>query len=152
VFTVAAGPYPFSVAVNRKTNRACVGNLTADTVTVIRGRSGHTSTIKVSPYLNCIVVNERTNKICLNHQVLEEHRNKIYVAEWNTRVTIIDGATSSTTTVPNPGYNSRKIVAHPLANEFYTLNMATNIYNSYPPSSVSVFVGPKQIQHLSASH
>jgi DNA-binding beta-propeller fold protein YncE len=74
---------------------------------------------------------------------LDELRDKIYVAEWTTRVTIIDGATGTTSAAGNPGYNAHKIVANPLANEFYTLNMTTNTNNPYPPSSVTVFAGPK---------
>ena len=63
---------------------------------------------------------------------VDEQRNKIYVGEWTTRVTIIDGATNTLCSVPNPGNYTFKIVANPLANEFYTLNIASMAGN-YPP-------------------
>ena len=73
---------------------------------------------------------------------VDELRNKIYVAEWATRVAIIDGASNTVTEVENPGGNTHRLTADPLADEFYTLNMTDNIYNKRPLSSITVFAGP----------
>ena len=69
MLTIPSGPYPEAVVVNRRTNRAYVANLQADTLTVIHGWSRHTRTLTVGLYPFCMVMSERANKIYLNHQV-----------------------------------------------------------------------------------
>jgi hypothetical protein len=118
--------------VSERTNRIYLNHQALESITVIDGRTNAVATIGSGSIA----------RGAPDGLAVDELRNKIYVAEWTTRVTIIDGATNTTATVPNPGYNRHKIVANPLANEFYTLNIITNINNDYPVSSVSIFVGP----------
>jgi YVTN family beta-propeller protein len=131
--TVKVSPNPFCIVANERTNKVYMNHQAAGSITVIDGRTKKAATIGSG-----IIGASGPNGLAL-----DKLRNKIYVAEWTTRVTIIDGATGSTSTAVNPGYNTHKIVANPLANEFYTLNMTTNTNNPYSPSSVTVFAGPK---------
>lgn len=83
---------------------------------------------------------------------MDEVRNRTYVAEWTTRVTVIDGATNTTSAVANPEYNTHKNIVNPGANEFYTLNMTTNVYNKNAASSVGFLWGLSRENHLGDWH
>jgi YVTN family beta-propeller protein len=133
VRTVKVSPHPFWIAVNESTNKIYMTHQAAHSVTVIDGQTNAVSTIGTD-------INATGAP---NGLAVDELRNKIYIAEWATRVTAIDGTTGATHALENPGYNTYKIIANPHANEFYTLNMTTNANNPYPPSSVTLFAGQK---------
>jgi DNA-binding beta-propeller fold protein YncE len=65
---------------------------------------------------------------------VDEVRNKIYVVNSNSEsITIINGKTNVTSTVPTNGQGSIDIAANVLTNQFYVLNNVG--------SSVSLFSG-----------
>jgi YVTN family beta-propeller protein len=130
---VEVNPYPFWLTVNEKTNKIYMIHQASNTITVIDGR---TSTIEK---IGAGIIPAGAS----NALAVDELRNRIYVAEWTTRVTVIDGATNTTSTVANPEYNTLKIIANPGANEFYTLNMTTNVSNKNAASGVGIFAGAK---------
>lgn len=131
--TVRVSPYPFWIVVNEKTNKVYMNHQVLEAITVLDGRTNAVATIGKG-----IIARGSPNGL-----VVDELRNRIYVGEWTTRVTMIDGRTNTTYAISNPEYNTHKIIANPRANQFYTLNMTTNIYNKIPPSSVGIFAGPK---------
>jgi YVTN family beta-propeller protein len=129
--TIKVSPYPFCIVVNQRTNKIYLNHQALQAITVIDGRTNAVAIIGSG-----IIPAGAPDGLAV-----DELQNKIYVGEWATRVAIIDGATDATTTLPNPGGNTHRIVADPIANAFYTLNMTDNI-NHKPLSSVTIFAGP----------
>jgi YVTN family beta-propeller protein len=129
--TLAVGVYPFFMVMNERTNKIYLNHQVATALTVVDGRTNAVAHLG----------SELIPSIGYGVLAVDEQRNKIYAGEWNDRVTIIDGVTNTLSSVPNPGNLAHKIAANPLANEFYTLNIA-RMAGNYPESSVSVFAGP----------
>jgi len=128
---IKVSPYPFCIVVNERTNKIYLNHQALKAITVMDGRTNAVAIIGSG-----IIPAGAPDGLAL-----DELRNKIYVGEWATRVTIIDGATEVATSLSNPGGNTRRIVANPASNAFYTLNMTDNV-NHKPLSSVTIFAGP----------
>jgi YVTN family beta-propeller protein len=99
---------PCAVAVNPATNKIYVTNLNSNDVSVIDGETNSLTTIAdpnaISPV--AVAVNPITNKIYVANQ-----GNSLYGSSNPGSVTVIDGATGSTTTVSDPHANTPNSVA-----------------------------------------
>jgi DNA-binding beta-propeller fold protein YncE len=80
--------------------------------------------------------------------VVDEWRNKIYVADQTgNQVVVIDGATNTTTNFPGAGTFLWRIAVNPLTNEVYAANLVSSdatIYAGEPgklPVPLLEFVG-----------
>ena len=71
-----------------------------------------------------------------NEIVIDEWRNKIYVADpTGNQLVVIDGATNSTTTFPGTGSYLWRIAVNPLTNEVFAANLMSKnatIYAGVP--------------------
>jgi DNA-binding beta-propeller fold protein YncE len=112
---------PVDVAVNPMTNKIYVANFLSSNVTVIDGGTNSTTTITDSNATGLAVYAVAVNQVT----------NKIYALNNNTdrlgsnpgSVTVIDGATNSTTTVTDPNAISPFAVAvNPATNKIYVAN------------------------------
>ena len=69
--------------------------------------------------------------------------NKIYVANYSSNVTVIDGATNSTTTV-GAGSNPIAVAVNPVTNKIYVANYSSNtvtVIDGATNSTTTVTVG-----------
>jgi YVTN family beta-propeller protein len=119
---VPAGLYPSAVAVNLVTNKIYVANAGAGTVTAIDGATNATETISVGSSPGLVAVDPVTDKVYVTNNV------------WYGTLTMIDGATGSTTMVLDEGNNPYALAADPASNRVYVANLASN--------TVSVVAGP----------
>jgi DNA-binding beta-propeller fold protein YncE len=113
---------PRALAVNEVTNKVYVANFWSGNVTVIDGATNSTTTV-TDPNANglavfALAVNQVTNKI----YVLNNNTDRVGSSPGS--VTVIDGATNSTTTVTDPNAISPVDVAvNPVTNKIYVANM-----------------------------
>jgi len=127
---------PNALAVNSVTNKIYVANFLSSNITVIDGNTNATTTITDPNAANltvyAIAVNETTNKIYVaNNDIDRPGANP-------GNITVIDGATNSTTTLTDPNANTPNSVAvNPVTNEVYV----TNVGNGAAPGNVTVVDG-----------
>lgn len=105
--TLALGGGPHAVAINKATNKIYVASGTTkqtSVVTIIDGTTHATMTVQVGMWPLAVAVNETTNKI--------------YVANYGDlplgipgSITVIDGATNSTTPIIDPNASHPRAVA-----------------------------------------
>src|SRR6516162_1382924 len=119
---------PCAVAINPTTNRIYVANLNSDDITVIDGGTNSVTTIAdpnaVSPV--AVAVNPITNKIYVANQ-----GNSLYGSSNPGSVTVIDGATGSTTTVSDPNANTPNSVAvNTTTDKIYVANTGSFVYST----------------------
>ena len=110
ITTVPAGPGPGTMAVNSTTNKIYVAdtgtNSIGNSVAVIDGANNSVAYVTTGNGPNSIAVNVATNKI--------------YVANFfSSDVTVIDGATNATTTVPSCCACPTSIAVNPNTNKVY---------------------------------
>jgi len=111
---------PFSVAVNQSTNKIYVGNYWSGNVTVVDGATNATAT----------VTDPNAKSLAAYAVAVNPTTNKIYVANANNsltngsgNVTVIDGATNSTTTVTDSNAIGPNAVAvNATTNKIYVTN------------------------------
>jgi DNA-binding beta-propeller fold protein YncE len=117
--TLALSGGPHAVAINKATNKIYVASGTTKQtsfVTIIDGTTHATMTVQVGMWPLAVAVNETTNKI--------------YVANYGDlplgipgSITVIDGATNSTTLIIDPNASHPRAVAvNPLTNKIYVAN------------------------------
>jgi len=113
---------PRAVAVNSATNKVYVANLWTGNVTVIDGATNSTATV-ADPSASgiqsvAVAVNSVTNKIYVaNNNMLGFSNTTVG------NVTVIDGATNSTTTITDPNAISPVALAlNPVTNKIYIAN------------------------------
>jgi DNA-binding beta-propeller fold protein YncE len=112
---------PRAVAVNPVTNKIYVANYWTGNITVIDGATNSTTTI-IDPNANglavyAVAVNQVTNKIYVANQ------GYVFFGTNPGNVTVIDGATNSTTTVTDPNAITPFAVAvNPVTNKIYVAN------------------------------
>jgi M6 family metalloprotease-like protein len=148
--TVAAGTSPWSVAVNSVTNKIYVANNGGIDLTVIDGATNTTTTISVGNHPSALAVNPDTNKtyVATDQGVtvidgvtntatyiatgsplavaVNTSTNKIYFANgYANSVSVLDGATNATSTVPVGSYPSA-IAVNPLTNRIYVADSESN--------------------------
>jgi len=127
---------PNALAVNSITNKIYVANFLSSNITVIDGNTNTTTTITDPNAANltvyAIAVNETTNKIYVaNNNIDRPGANP-------GNITVIDGATNSTTTLTDPNANTPNSVAvNPVTNEVYVANVG----NGAAPGNVTVVDG-----------
>ena len=119
---------PWALAINPTTNRIYVTNLNSDDITVIDGGTNSVTTIAdpnaVSPV--AVAVNPITNKIYVANQ-----GNSLYGSSNPGSVTVIDGATGSTTTVSDPNANTPNSVAvNTTTDKIYVANTGSFVYST----------------------
>ncbi len=116
--TVSAGNRPGNVAVNPVTNKIYVTNYGTNNVTVIDGATNSTTTVTDpnASYPNGVAVNPVTNKI----YVVNCGGSPWCLGSGNGNVTVIDGATNSTTTVTDPNATAPwNVAVNPVTNKIY---------------------------------
>jgi YVTN family beta-propeller protein len=126
--TVSDPHAPCAVAVNSATNKIYVTNLNSNDVTVIDGDTNSLTTIAdpnaISPV--ALAVNPITNKIYVANQ-----GNSLYGSNNPGSVTVIDGATGSTTTVSDPNANTPNSVAvNTSTDKIYVANTGSFVYST----------------------
>jgi DNA-binding beta-propeller fold protein YncE len=114
---------PHAVAVNEVTNQIYVANFLSGNVTVIDGATNATTTVTdpnaaaIEPV--AVAVNPMTNKIYVANNNLDGFSNTTAG-----NVTVIDGATNSTTTITDPNAITPVAVAvNPITNKIYVANL-----------------------------
>jgi YVTN family beta-propeller protein len=133
--TVAVGDVPEAIAVNTVTNQIYVANQNDNTVTVIDGATHATSTVPVGMSPHFIAVNPVTNQIYVANSGFATGTVQVVSAG---TVTVIDGATNATTTVPVgtvPGF----VAVNPVTNQIYVSNSGGPL--SVPGNTVTVIDG-----------
>ncbi|MDP9161493.1 MAG: hypothetical protein M3O09_14835 [Acidobacteriota bacterium] len=116
--TISVGTAPEAVAVNRVTNKIYVANYLSANVTIIDGTANTTTTVQAGFHPVALAVNEATNKIYVANQ------GNLLGNGGRGSVTVIDGATSLTTTVVDPNANGPHAVAvNPVTNKIYVTNL-----------------------------
>ncbi len=139
--TVAVGSYPQSVGVNSITNKIYVANSGGNTVTVIDGVTNNTTTVQVGSQPRALAVNPVTNKIYVANTAtfifaaVASKSSKtslpnglfspINETSTNSSVTVIDGATNATTTLP-VGSSPFSVAVNPVTNKIYVANEGGN--------------------------
>ena len=119
--TVTAGSAPKAVAVNTVTNKIYVANILSNNVTVIDGATNSTTTVPAGPKPEAVAVNETTNKIYVANEGCGISDKCVGAIKGN--VTVIDGATNSTTTVTDPNATGPGAIAvDPVADKVYVAN------------------------------
>jgi YVTN family beta-propeller protein len=115
---VSAGTNPVSVAVNSVTNKIYVASSGSNDVTVIDGATNMpTATVAVGTGPNSIAVNPVTNKIYVTNSSFSVGA-----------VTVIDGATNTTTTVANElGPGTQAVAVNPVTNKVYAATVNANV-------------------------
>jgi DNA-binding beta-propeller fold protein YncE len=119
--TIALGGSPHAVAINRATNKVYVAGLGPrgsrnGIVTVIDGLNHSTTTVQVGVWPLAVGVNEATNKIYVANQ------GELPLGIPGS-ISVIDGATNSTTTVVDPnGRNPRSLAVNASTNKIYVAN------------------------------
>jgi len=125
--TVAAGSNPAAIAVNPVTNKIYVANSGSSSVTVIDGVTNTTSTVAVEPDPTGFAVNPATNKIYVANEndapSLTPDDGATSGNSTNGSVTVIDGATNTTSTIA-VGDGAQLIALNPVTNKIY---VATNV-------------------------
>jgi len=122
--SVNVGKYPSAVAVNPKTNKIYVANNKSKNVTVIDGNTNKTTTVAVGHEPVAVAVNQSTNKIYVLNQKGKAAPDAVN-ADGTGSVTVIDGATNKTTTVPvdsEPG----ALAINEQTNKIYVANAGSN--------------------------
>jgi len=113
---------PWALAVNEVTNKVYVANFWSGNVTVIDGATNSTTT----------VTDPNANGLAVFALAVNQVTNKIYVLNNNTdragsnpgSVTVIDGATNSTTTVTDPNAISPvEVAVNLVTNKIYVANL-----------------------------
>ncbi|MEO8071918.1 MAG: carboxypeptidase regulatory-like domain-containing protein [Acidobacteriota bacterium] len=137
--TVAVGSFPGSIAVNPVTNKIYVVNVNDETVSIIDGTNNTVAATIFDaggpapndPDPETVAVNSVTNKI--------------YVSN-DGSVTVIDGATNSTTNIA-PGIFSGHIAVNPITNKIYIVNQVNNVtvINGTDNSITTVATGTQPI-------
>jgi YVTN family beta-propeller protein len=123
VATVPAGSAPEAVAVNTVTNKIYVANLLSSNVTVIDGATNSTTTVPAGLNPVAVAVNEATNKIFVANR---GDCSPLGKCQSPGSVTVIDGATNSTTTITDVNANGPRAVAvNPVTNKIYVANFWT---------------------------
>ncbi len=150
---------PNAVVVNEATNKIYVANLGDDgqgnnygNITVIAGSDNSTTTVTDPNALapgtpGCIF----GGSPCQNQPIaVDSVTNKIYVANYGSRngtaynVTVIDGATNSTTTISDPNaYQPSWVAVDSTTNKIYVVNLGPALIGAFPytPGSVTVIDG-----------
>jgi len=130
--TVTAGVFPYSIAVNPQTNKIYVANdcgndLTCEippgTVTVIDGATNNTQTVNVGVHPRSVAVNPVTNQIYVVNRCGTDPTCG-YPYSLGT-VTVIDGATLSTTNI-TVGHYAYYVTVNPVTNQIYVVNFCGN--------------------------
>ncbi|MGA2372090.1 MAG: YncE family protein, partial [Candidatus Korobacteraceae bacterium] len=124
--TVVVGDSPYGAAVNPVTNQTYVSNVCGNdptcqsdgTVTVIDGVTLATTTVVVGAQPGSVVVNPVTNKIYVLNRCGDQPNCVQYSSG---TVTVIDGVTLSTATVP-VGISASSIAVNPQSNKIYVTN------------------------------
>src|ERR1022692_270134 len=121
--TVETGTSPGPIAVNSVTNKIYVANYNSNNVTVIDGATNATTTVPAGNGPWAIAVNTVTNQIYVanSNTVI----NQEYVPNTSGTVTVIDGATNATTTVPVGSYPDA-IAVNSVTNKIYVGNRGSN--------------------------
>src|ERR1022692_142881 len=121
--TVETGTSPGPIAVNSVTNKIYVANYNSNNVTVIDGATNATTTVPAGNGPWAIAVNTVTNQIYVanSNTVI----NQEYVPNTSGTVTVIDGATNATTTVPVGSYPGA-IAVNSVTNKIYVGNRGSN--------------------------
>jgi len=113
---------PRAIAVNLITNRIYVANLWTGNITVIDGATGSVTTIKdpnVRMQSVAVAINQPTNKI----YVVNNNREGFSNAKTG-NITVIDGASNTTTTITDPNAMTPAAIAvNPATNEIYVANI-----------------------------
>jgi YVTN family beta-propeller protein len=127
---------PNAVAVNSVTNKIYVANFLSSNITVIDGNTNANTTITDPNAANltvyAIAVNETTNKIYVANNDIDRP-----VANPGS-ITVVDGATNSTTTITDPQANTPSSIAvNAVTNKIYI----TNVGNGTAPGSVTLIDG-----------
>jgi YVTN family beta-propeller protein len=127
---------PNAVAVNSVTNKIYVANLLSSNITIIDGDTNATQTITDPNAANltvyAVAVNETTNKIYFANNNLDRPGSS------PGNITVLDGATNSTTTVADPNANTpNSIAVNAVTNKVYIANVG----NGITPGNVTVIDG-----------
>jgi DNA-binding beta-propeller fold protein YncE len=130
--TVTVGAAPHGMATNTMTNKIYVANflrgsgVSSGNVTVIDGATNSTTTVPAGLHPVAVAVNEVTNKI---YVVSAGDCTPLGKCTSKGSVTVIDGATNSTTTVTDANANGPQAVAlNPVTNKIYVANfLSSNI-------------------------
>jgi len=147
---VGVGTTPKAIAVNSVTNRIYVSNSGSDSVTVIDGEDDIViATVEVGDAPQGIAVNPITNKIYVTNYISASPSNDYNPNVPASTVTVIDGATNTTTTIERMGKHPWKVAINPITNKIYVANWypTTNYVRAIDGSSNSVTlinVGPYQ--------
>ena len=130
---VIVGKSPSALAVNLATNKIYVANTGSNNVTVINGVT-YSATVTVGTSPIAVAVNLVTNKIYVANQGDGSH---------NSTVTVIDGATNSTTTVA-VGIFPVAVAVNPVTNKIYVANQhgdTVTVIDGVDNSTTTVSVG-----------
>jgi YVTN family beta-propeller protein len=121
VATIPVGTSPVAVASNPLTDKIYVANEGSNTVTVIDGHTKSTVTVAVGLHPVAIAVNAVTDKIYVANR-------GYFLKNITGSVTVINGATNSTTTVIDPNATFPSAVAvNPVTNKIYVTNASHNV-------------------------
>jgi|ERR1039457_5004336 YVTN family beta-propeller protein len=139
--TVETGTSPGPIAVNSVTNKIYVANYNSNNVTVIDGATNATTTVPAGNGPWAIAVNTVTNQIYVanSNTVI----NQEYVPNTSGTVTVIDGATNATTTVP-VGSDPEVIAVNSVTNKIYVPNYDSNnvtVIDGATNATITVLVG-----------
>lgn len=112
---------PVAIAVNSRTNTIYVANAGSDNLTVIDGATGSvTATVPVGISPSGVAVDEQTNFIYIANAGNSQTGDP-------GNVTVINGATNTTTTVSDPkAINPVAVAANPATNKIYVANRGSN--------------------------
>ena len=160
-----------SLAINPATNKIYVVNTSSDVTMVIDGATNSITRVTVGSSPKAVAVNPVTNKIYVvgsnttvidgatnntttvgaggNSLAVNPATNKIYVANGNGTVTVIDGATNSTTRV-TVGSSPSAVAVNPVTNKIYVANYVSNTVTvidgaTNNTTTVTAGTGPKFI-------
>jgi YVTN family beta-propeller protein len=112
VHLVEVGDVPYTIAVNRSTNRAYVANLRSDSVTVIDGTS-FVKTVPVGKQPFAVAANPVTNKIFVANSA-------------DDTVTVIDANDNDSTSIVKVGTYPIMIGVNTTTNQIYVVNRGSN--------------------------
>jgi YVTN family beta-propeller protein len=104
---IPVGLNPVSIAANPLTNKVYVANADEDTVTVINGSTGATSTLPAGDYPAWVAINAETNTVYVSNLI-------------SANTTVINGATDTVTTTLLSGGGGWTAV-NPITNSTYVL-------------------------------
>jgi len=126
IATVTVGSAPEGVAADTVTNQIYVanfhgGNISPSTVTVIDGATNATSTVPAGVRPVAVAVNEVTNRIYVANL---GDCSPLGICNSEGGVTVIDGATNSTTTITDSNANGpRALAVNEATNKVYVANL-----------------------------